>query len=151
MSQVGDKNVRGTLSNVRRITPSVSIPNPEVSDRPDSRRYTAEYKAQILEEADQCRHGELGALARREGLYSSTISKWRTQRNRAVQRGLEIQQRGRKAGEPDAGSARVAELERENARLKRRLKQAEAINEVQKKISEILGIPLSPQQSDESD
>lgn len=150
LSQVGDKKGLSTPSNVRAFQAPVRVANPEVSDRPESRRFTAEYKARIIEELDHCPHGEIGALLRREGIYSSTVSKWRKQQDRAIQRGLELQ-RVRRAATPDPSATRVAELERENAFLKQRLKQAEAINEVQKKISEILSIPLNPPPSDESD
>jgi len=140
-------------SNVRsiKVVPAGPVPNPEVVDRPVSRRVTAAEKARILQEADQCRHGELGALCRREGIYSSTLSKWRKQRERAVQEWLEPQKPGPKPQEPNPLEERVAELEREKARLELRLKQAEAIIEVQKKISEILAIPLNPPGNEKND
>lgn len=127
------------------------VPDPEVTDRPISRRYTAEYKARILKEADQLSRGELGALLRREGLYSSQISEWRKQREHAMKKWMEPQKPGPKPEAPNPLSDRVAQLERENAALQRRLKQAETIIEVQKKISEILSIPLNPPESDKND
>jgi transposase len=125
--------------------------NPEVVEQPKRRRYTAEYKQRILQEADQCALGELGALLRREGLYSSHLTKWRRQRAEAEREALAPKKRGRKATVPNPLSKRMAELERENARLQRRVQQAEAVIEVQKKISEILQIPLTHPDPDERD
>lgn len=125
--------------------------DPEVTDKASTRRFTAADKARILAEADQCRHGELGALCRRYGIYSKTLSKWRKQREQAIQQWLEPQQPGRKPAEPNSLEEEVARLKRENARLQKQLKQAETIIDVQKKISEILSIPLNPPESDEND
>lgn len=133
------------------LAASPPAPDPEVVAKPTSRRFTAEYKARILAEADQCRHGELGALCRREGLYASTLSKWRRQRERAIKEWLEPQKPGPKPQEPNLLSERVAQLEKENARLQQRLRQAETIIEVQKKISEMLAIPLNPPENEKPD
>ena len=84
--------------------------------------------------------GEIGALLRREGLYSSHLSKWRRQRNAGALEGLRPKKRGRKARPVDPQAKRVAQLERENERLRRKLEQAETIIEVQKKLSRILGM-----------
>jgi transposase len=124
---------------------------PEVVEKPMRRRYTAEFKQRILREADHCELGELGALLRREGLYSSHLTKWRRQRAEAEREALAPKKRGRKAAEPNPAAQRVAELERENARLQRRVQQAEAVIEVQKKISEILQSPLTPPDTGERD
>lgn len=110
-----------------------------------------EYKARILQEADQLRHGELGALLRREGLYSSQVAEWRKQRDHAMKKWLEPQRPGPKPEPPNPLTDEVVELRRKVLRLERQLKQAEAILEVQKKISEILSIPLSPPVSDKND
>ena len=143
---------QSAVGNVRALrTDQGRIPDPEVTDRPVPRRYTAEYKARILKEADQLGRGELGALLRREGLYSSQISEWRKQRDHAMKKWMEPQKPGPKPEAPNPLSDRVAQLERENAALQRRLKQAETIIEVQKKISEILSIPLNPPESDKND
>lgn len=131
--------------------PLSDTPDPEVVARPTSRRFTAQEKARILAEADQCRHGELGALCRREGIYASTLSKWRKQREKAVLEWLEPQKPGPKPQEPHPLEERVAQLEKEKAQLQQRLKRAEAIIEVQKKISEMLAIPLNPPENDGSD
>lgn len=121
--------------------------DPEVLERPLRRKYTAEYKLRVLDEADRCsRPGELGALLRREGLYSSHLTIWRRQRERGVLEGLSPKKRGRKAKVEDARDRRIRELERENQRLEKRLKQAESIIEFPKKLSEILGIPLEGEQ-----
>ena len=107
----------------------------EVIARPVRRRFTAEYKLRILQEADQCAPGELGALLRREGLYSSNLSKWRWQRQAGQLAGLRPNQRGRKV---DAQAQEVARLERENARLQAQLERAELIIEAQKKLLVLL-------------
>jgi transposase len=126
------------------------IPNPAVSEKPVRRRFTAEYKLRILHEADRCTaFGQLGALLRREGLYSSILSTWRQQRDQGTLAGLTPKRRGRKAN-PDAPViAENERLRRENQRLTAKLRQAETIIEVQKKLSEILGIPLPPPDSNE--
>ena len=123
------------------------MPDPEVPDRPVRRRFTAEYKRRILQEADRCQPGELGALLRREGLYSSLLSKWRQQRERAEREALAPKKRGRKPNRRDPAAERIAELERENQRLRKHLQEAEAIIEVQKKISDLLGIITKPENS----
>jgi len=118
-------------------------PDPEVSDKPKRRRFTAEYKLRILSEAEARRKpGELGALLRREGLYSSNLTAWRQARGRGELAALTPKKRGRKKTAPDARDKRIAELERETRRLRRRLEQAETIIDVQKKVASMLGIPL---------
>ena len=125
------------------------IPDPEVPERAKRRRFTAEYKIRILREADACRgDGDIGALLRREGLYSSNLTAWRSQRDAIAKEGLKARKRGRKAKQIDP---RIKELERENALLKRRLKKAEIILDFQKKASELLGISLENPDSEEND
>ena len=115
-------------------------PEPEVIPRAQRRQFTAEYKRRILQEYEQSKEaGEKGALLRREGLYSSHITTWRRQRERGEIAGLEPQKRGRKAAPLAKENAR---LRRENDRLKKRLEQAELIIEVQKKVSQILGVEM---------
>ena len=117
--------------------------NPEVPEKPVRRRFDAAYKQRILDEADRCNEpGELGLLLRREGLYSSLLSSWRRQRDEGVLAGLAPKRRGRKAKRKDTAALEVQRLRRENSRLTQRLKQAETIIEVQKKVSEMLGIAL---------
>lgn len=121
-----------------------TIPDPEVREKAVRRRFTAAYKLQVLQEAERCReHGQIGALLRREGLYSSNLVTWRRQREHGTLEALSPKKRGRKAQEPDPSARRIAELERENERLQKKLKQAETIIDVQKKVSEILQIPLT--------
>jgi transposase len=116
-------------------------PDPEVPEKKPRRRFTTAYKLRILSEYDACTvHGEVGALLRREGLYYSNISTWLRQRDDSVLRGLTPKKRGRKTKKVNPLASEVAKLERENRKLSKKLKQAETIIEVQKKISEILGI-----------
>ena len=122
--------------------PSGSAPDPEVSDKPKRRRFTAEYKRKILKQADACRPGELGALLRREGVYSSSLTAWRAARDRGELAGLSPKKRGPKAAAPDPRDRELAAKDREIARLSARAERAEALIEVQKKLSQILGIRL---------
>lgn len=126
------------------------IPDPAVLEKPVRRRFTAEYKLRILQEAERSTpSGQLGAMLRREGLYSSLLSTWRRQRDEGTLAGLTPKRRGRKAS-PDAPViAENDRLRRENQRLAAKLRQAETIIEVQKKLSEILGIPLPSPDSNE--
>jgi len=118
-------------------------PDPEVSDKPKRRRFTARQKLEILREADRCKkRGELGALLRREGIYSSSLSAWRRARERGELVGLKPKKRGRKSRPKDARDKQLAEKDRQIKRLERRLAQAETVIEIQKKASALLGIPL---------
>ncbi len=126
-----------------RVVPPLAVPDPEVRERAARRRFTAEYKLQVLREADQCaRVGELGALLRREGLYSSHLTTWRRQWEHGALVALAPKKRGRLAAAVSPLARRVAELERDKTRLERRLKQAEAIIDAQKKLAEILDLSL---------
>ena len=122
------------------------IPETEVSAKAKRRAFTKEYKLGILEKADRCAgSGEIGKLLRREGLYSSHLTSWRAQRREGTLRAL-----GRKRGPQKTKTAEQLEnekLRRENERLRKKLVHAEKIIDVQKKLSEVLGIPLE----DESD
>ena len=125
-------------------------PDPEVLETKPRRRFTAKYKLSILAEVDACtKPGEIGALLRREGLYSSNIHAWQRQLREGALKGLSPKKRGRKKDEVNPLAKRVAELERDNTQLAKKLKQAETIIEVQKKISEILGIS-QPDHNEES-
>jgi transposase len=109
----------------------------EVVVRAKRRQHTAEYKLRILRELDECTgKGEVGAILRREGLYSSLISKWREQREQGNLNGLGGQRRGPKVN-PNA--AELARLQRENKRLKEKLERAELIIDVQKKVARLIG------------
>ena len=125
-------------------------PDPQVRAKAERRRFSAEFKLQVLREADRCKPGETGALLRRHGIYSSHLSVWRRERDSAAKNGL-TRKRGRKTVEVNPLSPRVAQLEREKRSLEQRLQRAELIIEIQKKASALLGIPLSPLDSSESD
>ena len=119
-------------------------PATEVLAKAQRRRFTAEYKRRILKEADRClRPGEIGALLRREGLYSSALTAWRAARERGVLVGLTAKKRGPRAKRVDPRDRRLAAQERELARWKIRAQRAEALVEIQKKFSEMVGMPLS--------
>lgn len=105
------------------------------------RKFPAAYKARILRELDACKgDGDVGALLRREGLYSSHIVQWKRQRDEAEQRGLQPRKRGPKGKSEDA--RRIERLERENAKLAEDLRKANIIISYQKKVHALLGIPL---------
>ncbi len=126
--------------------------DPEVPEKARRRRFEAAYKLRILEEADQASDpGAVGALLRREGLYSSHLSAWRRQRDEGSLAGLSPKRRGRKAKRRDPLTQENDKLRRENQRLAERLRQAETIIEVQKKVSEMLGIPLKTPDSEGSE
>ena len=132
-----------------QVEPSVLV-DTEVPARTTRRRFSAKYKQGILSEADQCTaRGELGSLLRREGLYSSHIASWRAAREKGVLAGL-AKKRGRtKTETPEGKELRV--LKREHKRLQAKYRRAEKLLEIQKKVSEILGIDLNPSESDEKD
>lgn len=120
------------------VTPSAGE-EVEVLARAERRRFSREYKRRILREVDRCRKpGEIGALLRREGLYSSHLSAWRAARERGELGGEGSRKRGPEAKRPDPSAKRIAELERENRRLRKRAERAEALVEVQKKLSQLL-------------
>jgi transposase len=125
-----------------------AIPDPEVPIKATRRRFTAEYKCRILKEADSCT--DVGALLRREGLYSSNLTTWRRQLDQGVQAALSSKKRGRKESSNPL-QAEVENLRKENKRLERRLKRAELIIDIQKKAAQILGIPLSTPEEGEND
>ncbi len=115
-------------------------PDPEVAEKARRRRFSGAYKLRILQAVDGCSEpGEIGALLRREGLYSSHLSTWRRQREAGALEGLRPRKRGRKPRPVDPQAKRIIQLERENERLQRKLEQAEIIIDVQKKLSRILG------------
>lgn len=122
----------------------VPVSETEVTEKAKRRGFSAEYKRKVLAEAEACtKPGELGALLRREGLYSSHLAAWRKAvREHGEVRGLEPKKRGPKAAPKDARDARIAELEREKVRLKAELDRARAVIDLQKKLSEILGVTL---------
>jgi len=126
-----------------------TVPDPEVPAKPKRRQFTAEYKRSILDQAEACRdEGAIGALLRREGLYSSHLTAWRRQREHGELTALGPKKRGRK---PTANplAEENQRLRTQNARLSRRLEQAELIIDVQKKVSALLGISLPEVKSGE--
>jgi len=119
----------------------VTAPDPEVAESMHRRRFTTAFKLRVLQEAERCdQPGQIGALLRREGLYSSHLSTWRRQRDQGILTALNPRKRGRKPRPDDPLAKRIAQLEQQNQRLHNQLRKAEIIIEAQKKISEILGI-----------
>ncbi len=108
-------------------------PNPEVPERAKRRRFSAEYKLRVLQEADRCNPGEVGALLRREGLYSSHLTVWRRQRNEGALSSLS-KKRGRKA-KRSAEQIELDRVDQDNGRLRERLRQLELIVAAQKKVA----------------
>jgi len=130
----------------------VTRPDPQVPERPVRRRFTASYKLQVVQQADACREsGDIGRLLRREGLYFSHLTRWRHQRERGSLDGLTPNKRGRKAAKCNPLLPEVERLRKENEQLTNRLKQAQLIIEVQKKVSQLLGIPPPPHNNSEDD
>ena len=126
-----------------------NVPDPEVVPAAKRRRFTAREKLRILEEADVCiKPGELGALLRREGIYSSYLSRWRRERDRGQLQALSPKRRGPKPPANSEMMKEMAKLQRENERLQARLAQAETIIEAQKKLCEVLGLDPWESESD---
>ena len=138
----------GAAGNGGRRPTVVAAPasaSPELSDRPRRRSFSAQDKLRILAETDRAAEtGGIGAILRREGLYSSALTDWRRQRDAGAFGALVPGKRGPKTGAANPLSAEVASLQRDNARLTLRLTRAEAIIEIQKKVAALLGIPLAP-------
>jgi transposase-like protein len=136
---------------IPKVTNPTAISDPEVKATP-RRRFSAKEKRRILEEADACTEpGEIGALVRREGIYFSYLSRWRRARDRGQLDGLNGKKRGPKISTDQALTQEMVSLRRENERLRARLKQAETIIDVQKKLSQILGVELPTQESTASE
>jgi len=155
MKSMSEMGLAGEAEGARRATgdpPAVAAawaPDPAVEAKPKRRRFTAEYKLRLLREVERAKGpGEVGAILRREGLYSSHLVTWRRERDRVAKAGLAARKRGPQARAKDP---RVQQLERENAKLRRQLQRVETMLEIQKKASELLGIPLNPPDSDEND
>ncbi len=127
-------------------------PDPEVPQKSTRRRFTVEYKLNILQQAGACRDERgIGALLQKDGLHSSRLTTWRRQRDTAILSGLKPKQRGRKANPIHPLQVENLQLRKENSRLQRRLKKAELIIDIQKKISQMLGIPLKNPELGEDD
>lgn len=125
-------------------------PDPEVSERPARRRFSAAYKLKIVQEAERCiEHGQIGAMLRREGLYHSHLDKWRKLRDKGALHGLTAKKRGPKAPPVNLHEKQMKQLQRENARLQKKLAKAQAIIDFQKKVHALLGSPLPEMDEEE--
>ena len=128
----------GAPDGSKSIGGGLAIPDPEVPEVPPRRQFTAEYKERIVREAEKCTEpGQIGALLRREGLYSSQLSAWRKKYRKGIRKALQAQKRGRKQTK-DPLKIECEKLRRQNKALQKRLEQAEAIIEIQKKVSAML-------------
>jgi len=148
---IDPKNAAGH-SEARKPTtvPPPSAASPELSPRPQRRTFSAAVKLRILAETDRAVDtGGIAAILRREGLYSSTLTDWRPQRDAGAFAALKPLRRGPKpvVAQP---AADLDQLRRENARLRQRLEHAEAIIEVQKKVAALLGMPMATSERDET-
>jgi len=126
------------------MEPALAVPQEtEVTAKPKRRRFSAQEKLRVLREAEACtKPGEIGALLRREGLYSSHLTTWRQARARGELDALSAKKRGRKAAAPNPLAKECVELKRALEKAEARARKAEALVELQKKISELLGIQL---------
>ena len=145
------KNAAGHSEACKPTTvPPPSAASPELSPRPRRRTFSAAAKLRILAETDRAADtGGIAAILRREGLYSSTLTDWRRQRDAGAFAALKPLRRGPKpvVAQP---AADLDQLRRENARLRQRLEHAEAIIEVQKKVAALLGMPMATSERDET-
>ena len=127
------------------VVPAPAATSPELSARPRRRTFTVQDKLRILADTDRAADtGRIGAILRREGLYSSALTEWRRQRDAGAYGALVPARRGRKTAKVNPLTAELTLLQRDNARLTQRLARAEAIIDLQKKVAELLGIPLTP-------
>lgn len=130
------------------VPAAASAGDTEVVAKAQRRRFTAEYKRQIVREAERCTTpGAIGALLRREGLYSSHLTAWRAARERGELAGLAPKKRGPKAAPLDPRDKKITEQEREITKWRKRAERAEALVEVQKKIAALLGTPFESEPS----
>src|SRR3984957_16171379 len=147
MQQPPDGEAGAAASGGRRptVVAAPASPSPELSDRPRRRTFTAQDKLRILAETDRAvATGGIGAILRREGIYSSALTDWRRQRDAGAFGALAPAKRGPKTAEANPLTAEVALLQRDNARLTLRLARAEAVIGIQKKVAELRGLPLAP-------
>lgn len=136
------RSAGATIPAAAPATPGSATVSPEVSSKPLRRRFTAAYKRRVLQEADQCGPGGIAALLRREGLYASNLTNWRKQRESGEIAGLEPRKRGKKPVPRNPLANENERLRRENARLQKRVRQAETIIDVQKKLCDVLGLTV---------
>jgi len=137
---------RGAETEGGRRPTVVSAPlaaSPELPDRPRRRTFTASDKLRILRQVDEAEPGGIGAILRREGLYSSLLTDWRRQRDAGAYEALKAIRRGPKVATNHPLAAEHAQLLRDNKRLALRLQRAEAVIEIQKKVALLLGLPIA--------
>lgn len=139
------------MATTKKTRPDSSNPDPEIRPRAARAQWSARDRLRILEAADACPPGELGALLRREGIYSSHLSRWRRQRADGSLTALEPKRRATPSPDARAHATELARLQRENQRLQAKLTQAEVIIDVQKKLATLLGIVLPDPPSDAQD
>ena len=149
---VMDGALRGARTAMEEVAANArSAPDPEVAATAKRRQFSSKEKRRILAAADRCSEaGAMGALLRREGIYSSQLATWRRQREAAERAALEPRKRGRKADPGIAEGRRVAELTKDNERLRRKLAQAHTIIDVQKKLCTLLGLPTAADPDEQS-
>ena len=155
MDQNTEQSPDAALQGARRATGNAASggapPDPEVVATARRRHFSAAEKLRILEAADACTQpGEIGALLRREGIYSSSLSQWRKQRDNGAISALKPQKRGRRTDPARAESRRNEALTREVSTLRRRLAQAELIIDVQKKVATLLALSTTPANGERS-
>lgn len=144
----GARRATGVFPGGAAAAPAVNAAETEVVAKAQRRRFTAEYKRRIVREADRrTTAGAIGALLRREGLYSSHLTTWRAARDRGELEGLAPKKRGPKTPPPDPRDKKIAEQEREIGKLRKRAERAEALVEVQKKVAALLGTPFDSEPS----
>ena len=124
------------------VVSAPSAASPELGDRPRRRTFAAAEKLRILRLVDEAGPGGIGAILRREGLYSSLLTDWRRQRDAGAYEALKAVKRGPKTFEPNPLAAEGVQLRRDNERLTLRLQRAEAIIEIQKKVASLLGLAM---------
>lgn len=149
-SQIDGATDAGISGGRRPTVVPVSVaPSPELSDRPRRRSFTAQDKLRILAETDRAAGtGGIGAILRREGLYSSNLTDWRKSRDAGANGALAPARRGPKIAEPNPLAAELAAVQKENTRLALHLARAEVIIDIQKKVAALLGIPAMPNDSE---
>jgi transposase-like protein len=144
----GARRATGISSSAQTGSPGLSVvPDSEVTEKAVRRHFTGEYKRRVLKEAEGCKElGRVGALLRREGLYSSNLITWRGQAERGTLEALSPKKRGPKEKKSDPSLCRIAELGKTIQKLEHKLRQAELIMAAQKKIAEIYQLPLDPKE-----
>ncbi len=137
-------------SNGSTSNESISVEVKPSVERPQRRRFSTAEKLRIVQAADACQPGALGAFLRREGIYSSQLYAWRKQRNLGELDPGAARSRAKAKVQAEAAARHAAELERENRKLRRKLARAELISEIQKKFAGLLGIDLESPETNES-